>query len=375
MFGRRWVALVLFVSLLASGPVGGLTSVSAKQATDCAQLSLYVDEIQTAGEQIDAQEANGPDMDHIETWTQADFDQTLAFYDQLLVTVQEIVPPPIAAAFHQIYVEGIQLAQEMFATMRTEGAFAMIGFMEPLAELNQQIFDASLPLEEACDLAIFDHDGDGEPEVGAGAGFEAADASPGEAPNAGSSQSEPVAAGSAAMLDSQWELTVLAVTPNATDAVLAYDPSNTPPAAGSQYFIARVKITNTGTEDGSFSNWRLSLEDPSGRTYAPFIDYCGFIPDELPADTLAPGESAEGNVCWAIPAAEAASTAALVIYDGDAFESNRIYFSLDVPVEADGSDTGDTPASGGFANAVGSAGAGAVSGFGTPEPNDAARNR
>ncbi len=142
---------------------------------------------------------------------------------------------------------------------------------------------------------------------------------------------EPITPGTGAKLDDQWELTILSVTPDATDEVLAYDPSNTAPADGLQYFIARVKITNIGTEDGSFNDWRLTLEDSSDRSYAPFIDSCGFIEDELSTDMLAPGESSEGNVCWAIPSAEASSTAALVIYDGDAFESDRIYFSLDAP--------------------------------------------
>jgi hypothetical protein len=35
------------------------------------------------------------------------------------------------------------------------------------------------------------------------------------------------------------------------------------------------------------------------------------------------------RLCWTIPAAEAGSIAALVIYDGDAFVRDRVYFSLD----------------------------------------------
>lgn len=366
MFGRRRFALVVLLSLfsacLVTGPSGG----SASQSAECVQLSLYADEIQAAGEQIDAQEAGRPDMDHIETWTEADFDQTLAFYDQLLITVQDIEPPPIAAEFHQVYIEGILLAQEMFATMRTEGPFAMLGYMEPLAELNQQIFDASLALEATCGLAIFDHDFDGEPEVGEGVGSDSATPSAVEDPAAESSRTDPIPVGTAAALDDTWELTVLSVMPDANEALQAHDPSNAAAAEGLQYFMVRVKVTNIGAGEESFSNWRLTMEDPSGRIYAPFIDYCGFTPDELPIDTLAPGESAEGNVCWAIPAPEAASTAALVIYDGDAFESERVYFSLDAAVELA---TGESPGDG-FADAIGSAGEGAVSGFGTPEASD-----
>ena len=363
MLGARLLTVALILALLSIDWLSGPSGVFASQSAECAELSGYVDEIHAAGEQIDAQEASGPDMDHIETWTEADFDQTLAFYDQLLNTVQAIEPPPIATEFHQVYLEGIQLAQEMFATMRTEGPFAMLDYMEPLADLNQRIFDASLPLEVACGLAIFDHDEDGEPEVGTGNAPMAASPAPAavEVQTADGSRVDPVAVGTVAMLDGQWELTILSVTPDGTAEVLAYDPSNTPPADGSQYFIARVRVTNTGAEDGSFNNWRLSLEDPSGRSYAPFIDSCGFIPDELSTDTVAPGESAEGNVCWAIPVAEAASTAALVIYDGDAFESERVYFSLDAPEEI---------ATGGFTDAIGSAGEGAVSGFGTPEASE-----
>ena len=334
MFGSRAVTVVLVLSLLSIGWSVGSSGVFASQSAECAELSWYVGEVHAAGEQIDAQEANGPDMDHIETWSAADFDQTLTFYDQLLIAVQGIEPPPAAAEFHQIYLEGLRLAQEMFAEMKTSGPFAMLDYLEPLAELNQRIFDASLPLEEGCGLAIFDHDEDGEPEVGRGNAPMTASpvaVATSEAEAADGSRADPVAVGTAAMLDGQWELMVLSVSPDATAEVLAYDPSNTPPADGSQYFIARVRVTNTGAEDGSFNNWRLSLEDPSGRSYAPFIDSCGFIPDELSIDTLAPGESAEGNVCWAIPVAEAGSTAALVIYDGDAFESERIYFSLDAP--------------------------------------------
>jgi hypothetical protein len=337
MAGRRIRALVLVSMLLATGQFGGSSGVAATQSAECVQLAWYAGEMTAAGEQIDEEEASGPDMERVDTWSAADFEAALAIYDRFLIMFQGIQPPPMAADYHQTFIEGIELLREMLETMQSSGIFAMLGYLEPIAELNQQLAALALPLEESCQIALFDHDEDGVLEVGAGnapASPEAGGSEVPETPVADGSRVEPVAVGTAAMLDGQWELTVLSVTPDATAEVLAYDPSNTAPADGVQYFIARVKITNAGTEEDSFNNWRLTLEDPSNRIYVPFIDSCGFIPDELSSDTLAPGESAEGNVCWAIPSAEAGSTASLVIYDGDAFESDRIYFSLDAQDES-----------------------------------------
>ena len=323
---RTCVAVCLLATLWL--PPGG---VLAHPSAECAQLAWYAGQLKAFGEQIDAEEASGPDMEHVETWSAADFETALAIYDRMLTVIRDVNPPQIAAEFHQTFIEGIALLREAIATMQTAGVFAILAYLEPIAAIDQQLFERSLPLEETCRVAMFDHDQDGVLEVGLGTASASPEtgwsAFPGASTGDGS-RTDPIAVGTAAMLDGQWEVTVLWVTPDATAEVLAYDPSNTAPADGVQYFIARVKVTNTGVEDDSFSNWRLTLVDSSDRTYASFIDSCGFVPDELSSDTLAPGESAEGNVCWAIPSAEAESTAALVMYDGDAFESERVYFSL-----------------------------------------------
>ncbi len=352
MIGRRLLALFLVLSFV---PMGWLTSpsrVSAYQSAECVQLALYAGQLTAAGEQIDEEEANGPDMERVEGWSASDFEEALAIYDRILSIIQGLNAPPIAAEFHQTFIEGIALLREAIESMQASGVFAILAYLQPIADLDQQLFDLSLPLEETCQVAIFDHDQDGVLEIGPGNAPASPETGGSEFPEAdgdGGSRTDPIALGTPAMLDGQWELTVLSVTPDPTADVLAHDPSNSAPADGLQYFMARVKVTNAGAADDSFSNWRLTLQDPSDRTYAPFIDTCGFVPDELPSDTLAPGESAEGNVCWAIPAAEAGSTAALVIYDGDAFESDRIYFSLDASgtLEGEVSATGTPDASGG----------------------------
>jgi hypothetical protein len=334
MFGRRLLALVLVISFAASGSFDVARPVAASQSAECVQLAWYAGEMTAAGKRIDAEEENGPDMEHVESWTAADFDAAIALYDGFLTMLQGIDPPPVAAAYHQTFIEGVELLQEMVEIMQTSGLLAMMGYLEPIDAVYLELATLSLPLEMSCQVALFDHDEDGVLEVGPGnapASPEGGGAAPDTAPEADGSRVNPIPLGTPAKLDDRWELTVLSVTPDATAEVLAYDPSNTAPADGSQYFMARVRITNSGSDDDSFNGWRLSLEDPSGRSYSPFIDFCGFIPDELPIDTLTSGSSAEGNVCWAIPSVEAASTAALVLYDGDAFENERIYFSLNGP--------------------------------------------
>ncbi len=168
MFGRRLLASVMILSLLVIGHPGGSNGVSANPSAECVQLAWYTGEMLAAGEQIDAEEASGPDMDHVEQWSAADFDQVLAFYDRIMITLQGIEPPTMAAQYHQTFLQGIELVQEMLVAMKTSGVVAIFAYLEPVARLNQQLADLSLPLETQCSVAMFDHDEDGTLEVGAG---------------------------------------------------------------------------------------------------------------------------------------------------------------------------------------------------------------
>ncbi len=359
----RLLIFALAIALCGSSLV--VPGALARQGADCEGIDSYIEAINATGNPVTAPQDTDLPEGFIDEWDDAEIEAATAEMLRIQGELEDIDPPAAAEAFHATLIEAMGALAELMGTVGDSGLDAAMSFSEDVEALDTRLYDDGLAVEEACQVPLLDHDFDGEPEIGEGDGFEPATAATVEAPEAPPIQSVSVAVGTPAMLDDQWELTVLSVTPDATAAVLAYDPSNTPPEDGDQYLIARVKITNIGASDGSFSDWRLSLEDPSGLTYAPFIDYCGFIEDELTTDTIAPGESAEGNVCWAVPAAEAAAPGALALFDGDAFPGDRLYFSLDAP---------DGTTGGGFADAIGNAGEGVLSGFGTPEAESADDN-
>ena len=127
-----------------------------------------------------------------------------------------------------------------------------------------------------------------------------------------------------------YEITVLSVTPNADDLVAAENEFNDPPAAGEQFFIARLSVTYTGSETG---NPALDLNyqsvGDSSASYTTFDNSCGVVPDdEYTLTELFEGGSAEVNICWAIDRDDADSLEMYVepLFD---FNSDRIWFSLD----------------------------------------------
>jgi hypothetical protein len=63
----------------------------------------------------------------------------------------------------------------------------------------------------------------------------------------------------------------------------------------------------------------------SAVVYSSFEDSCGLIPDEVPDDEVAAGDSVEGHVCWSVPEDEAES---LVMVDSPLSEDEERYFAL-----------------------------------------------
>ncbi len=150
---------------------------------------------------------------------------------------------------------------------------------------------------------------------------------PAPAPRAGSSRENPVPLGQAQGLSDGWTMKVLSFTPDATAAVLAENMFNDPPAAGTQFSIARVEATNTSTSPGSFGgSFRLRAVGPSNVTFTTFNNSCGVIPDPISSTQVFPGGVIAGNVCWQVPTTDVAG---LVMYDADAISSSSwTYFAL-----------------------------------------------
>ena len=135
---------------------------------------------------------------------------------------------------------------------------------------------------------------------------------------------DPHPIGAAVAVGGEWELSIRAVDPDATDRVLDHNQFNEPPAAGHQFFAATVRMTFTGDEPvRSNATFRLRAVGDEGVTYSTFSDSCGVTPDEVDDRTVFPGGTIEGDVCWEIRSGDADSLAA---FDDD--HDPREFFSL-----------------------------------------------
>ncbi len=127
-----------------------------------------------------------------------------------------------------------------------------------------------------------------------------------------SSRTEPIPVGTASLVGS-FAVKVLSVEPDATDLIVTSESFNEPPAAGNQFYMVTVSVTNEGEETTS-PWWALTFNAVGDQAigYGENTNSCGYIPDSsYDVPDLAPGESAEFNVCWQVSTAEAPS---LVMY-------------------------------------------------------------
>jgi hypothetical protein len=344
MFGKWWLCLLMVLSLVVMGGVAG-PAVAASQSAECADLVAYTDALMAVGEEIDAEEESGPDMDAMETWTEADYDEALAFYDTILERLRAISPPATAAEFHQTFLEGIELFQTMMETMKSAGPFAVLAFLQPIEELNTRLGDQALPLEEACDVALFDHDDDGEPEVGLGNAVASPAASP-VAPSAG--ETAPI--GTTVQTSDAFSLTVVSVDPDALAAVQEANPGSVPPD-GFQFVNVEIELGHVREDKDTFELENLVVLGPTGVAYSAVNNSCGFVNGPLSSGEYGGMLTMSGHVCWVIASSDVDG---LRLYDASQPEDERVYLSLSP------ADAGDE---GGFADAVKSA----VPEFGTPE--------
>ncbi|WP_182347764.1 DUF4352 domain-containing protein [Tomitella gaofuii] len=106
--------------------------------------------------------------------------------------------------------------------------------------------------------------------------------------------------------DGDWQVTVNSVTLDADDVVSAENPFNDAAAAGSQYLLANVTVTYTGTDpQGKMPFTTIAYVTAEGNTVNSY-DSMVLAPDRL--DTLSPlfeGASTTGNVAFTVPSASA----------------------------------------------------------------------
>lgn len=154
---------------------------------------------------------------------------------------------------------------------------------------------ASLLLGAAIGAAAGSGDDDGEEEVAtAGEATEDDDArttttaertTTTEAAELGTRE-RPLPVGQVASIQDQgspsWEVKVTAFNPNGTQAVLAENQFNEPPAAGRQFALVTVEAKYVGTEQAStpFADMSFSAVDAGNVSY-DFDDDCGVVPTAL----------------------------------------------------------------------------------------------
>lgn len=125
--------------------------------------------------------------------------------------------------------------------------------------------------------------------------------------------------------DPAWLIQVTEFTPNGTDAVLAENSFNEPPAAGRQFAIVRIRAEYQGVDEPAslLRDLEFVVVDEANVTY-DYEDSCGLIPDEL--DTFAEvyaGGVLEGNLCWSVQTEHIDS---LVLGIKGLFQSGAPYF-------------------------------------------------
>lgn len=106
--------------------------------------------------------------------------------------------------------------------------------------------------------------------------------------------------------DGDWQVIFNSVTPDANSAVAAENLFNEAPPAGSQYLLANITVTYTGTgPQGETPFVSISYVTAEGSAVNSF-DNAVVEPDAL--DTLSPlfqGASTTGNVAFTVPSASA----------------------------------------------------------------------
>ncbi|HET9660308.1 MAG TPA: hypothetical protein VFP05_08250 [Thermomicrobiales bacterium] len=339
------MAIMLALPSIAASPVA-----LAAQGANCDGLDAYLTTVEAMGTQLAAvfPESENDDLD---SWTSEQFTAASDAIDLALADLEAAEVPAIAQAFNDLLLQQMHTFSAMFDTMATAGVFGALIYAEQLDTVDKQLETAATEIETACGLDLYDEIENAEQaatpsaDTGDRIGVDDDRDGSGDSGEAGT-RAYPIPIGQTVEISDDWELTVLSVTPDATDQIMAESSFNEPPAAGQQFFMATVRVTYTGDDSETFYGWDLRTVGQTAVAYNQSVDDCGSIPDELATRELFTGGTIEGNLCWSIDSADADS---LVLYNSDEDSDERIFLSL-IPNDATGSDA--TPTAMGGAAAI-----------------------
>ncbi|MGD9710979.1 MAG: hypothetical protein AB7V46_02810 [Thermomicrobiales bacterium] len=323
---NRLLRMVFFFVLAFSSLVALHAPVVAQENPDCLGAEEYVRSVRTL--QLVFTETMGDiQAGDVENWSPEELEIGIQASTALTAGLEGVTPPPAAEAVHGSLTESFQIWTDLLNAVQESGVLGALSFLDAFNEVGGTIDANGIAFEETCQVAFIDNDDDGNPEIGAGnqpPAITSAEIDPNAAP--GSFQN-PVPVGESQNVGGGWEITVVAVRPDDTEAVLAENTFNDPPIAGRQFFVADVMVTNIGSEPAEFDgNFRLRATGLEGdyRAFAP-DDRCGVVANEWEEPEIAPGESVTAAICWSIPTQE---VEAIRLYDVDAVTEARVYFAL-----------------------------------------------
>ncbi len=100
-----------------------------------------------------------------------------------------------------------------------------------------------------------------------------------------------------------WQVTINSFTPDATEAIMAENSFNDPPADGNTYAMVNLTATYVGADKGSPFELTFSYVTAAGNVVETY-DSMVVIPDDLPFNDVYSGASVTGSKGFEIPAGD-----------------------------------------------------------------------
>lgn len=149
---------------------------------------------------------------------------------------------------------------------------------------------------------------------------------PGEA--ALGTRQNPVPLGTEVKVGPNWNIAILQIDEDAWPIVEQTNRFNDPPAEGRQFVMASTKVSYNGEDSGTpWVSLSYRYLGSDGNVYGRGgDDRCGVLPKPLSdIGEQFPGASAEGQVCWSVPA-EAVANGAIIVEESFSFDDTRVFF-------------------------------------------------
>ena len=191
--------------------------------------------------------------------------------------------------------------------------------------------DVTTPSDDATNSATEDPPGTSNP-TGAdstpGADVAAPDPSTPALVDAATPPSAALPLGTSAPIGDRYAVTMTAVDLDATELILAEDPSNPSPQPGDAYVMVTLDARYNGLagEAEPYFELRIGAVDDAGREFED-VDCVALAPDDMyTVAPIGPGEAATGTFCLVVPA-NATDKLTFFVEENQASTDTRVWWS------------------------------------------------